>query len=74
MTKRCNCEHWEICPVCYPQGFNPDGTKKIPEIPPTREQLLARISTLETAIYRMKVAGGREEFQRAFELAKDLVK
>ena len=36
--------------------------------------LRARVKTLESAIERMRVAGGREEFQMAFDLAKDLLK
>ena len=42
--KQCDCEHWETCPVCYPQGFNLDGSRKPVEIPPTREELQATIA------------------------------
>ena len=42
--KKCDCEHWQTCPVCYPQGFNTDGSRKTVEIPPTREDLQATIA------------------------------
>ena len=42
--KKCDCEHWQTCPVCYPQGFNTDGSRKTVEIHPTREDLQATIA------------------------------
>ena len=45
--KKCKCEHWQTCPVCYPQGFDEAGNRKPVEIPPTRGEMLARIKELE---------------------------
>ena len=48
-------------------GFSP-FTEEVEDI------LRARVKALESAIELMRVAGGREEFQMAFDLAKDLLK
>ena len=48
-------------------GFSP-FTEEVEDI------LRARVKTLESAIELMRVTGGREEFQMAFDLAKDLLK
>ena len=45
--KRCDCEHWEICPTCFPQGFDEDGNIKPAERPPTRAELVEKIAALE---------------------------
>lgn len=45
--KKCKCEHWETCRVCYPQGFDERGIRKPVEIPPTRDELLARIKEMK---------------------------
>ena len=45
--KQCKCEHWETCPVCYPQGFDESGVRKPVEIPPTRDEMLERIKNLK---------------------------
>ena len=29
MKRKCRCEHWQTCPVCYPQGFDANG-KRLP--------------------------------------------
>ena len=72
--KICKCEHWQSCPTCYPRGFDEQGNRKPVEIPPSRDELLARIAELEGAIERMRVAGGSVEFQMAFDQAKELLK
>jgi len=30
MTQRCKCEHWQECPTCSPQSFEPAGDRKPP--------------------------------------------
>ena len=45
--KRCDCEHWEICPTCFPQGFDENGNRKPAERPPTRAELVEKIAALE---------------------------
>lgn len=32
--KKCNCEHWQQCPVCMPHRFDADGNLKPPEPTP----------------------------------------
>lgn len=34
MTRRCKCEHWQVCPVCAPQMFDGDGNLLPPEPTP----------------------------------------
>lgn len=36
MTQRCECEHWQQCPTCTPDGFDAAGNCKPPE--PTARQ------------------------------------
>lgn len=36
MTQRCECEHWQQCPTCTPDGFDAAGNRKPPE--PTARQ------------------------------------
>ena len=48
--KRCDCEHYEICPTCFPQGFDEDGNRKPVERPPTRAELVEKIAELTSAI------------------------
>jgi hypothetical protein len=59
----------------------PDATAQIAEWQASYEaaftanqMLVGKITKLEAAIERMRVAGGSHEFQMAFELAKDLIK
>ena len=52
--KRCDCEHWEICPTCFPQGFDEDGNRKPAERPPTRAELVEKIAALEAENKRLK--------------------
>lgn len=41
MKRKCRCEHWQTCPVCYPQGFDANG-KRLPikSNPLTDEQII----------------------------------
>lgn len=53
---KCRCEHWESCPVCYPQGFDIHGGR-IPSKPyKTREELLvdnaAQVALIERIAFR----------------------
>jgi predicted nuclease with TOPRIM domain len=47
--KKCDCEHWETCTICYPQGFDGQGNRKPVEVPPTREELQAKVTELQKA-------------------------
>jgi hypothetical protein len=56
--KKCDCEHWETCMICYPQGFDAQGKRKPVEVPPSREELQAKVAGLtqerdkfESALY-----------------------
>lgn len=44
--KKCDCEHWETCMICYPQGFDAQGKRKPVEAPPSREELQAKVAEL----------------------------
>ena len=48
--KKCDCEHWETCMICYPQGFDGQGNRKPVEVPPTREELQAKVAELEKSL------------------------
>ena len=48
--KKCKCEHWQTCPVCYPRGFDRDGNRKPVEVPPTRDEMLSRVKELEAEL------------------------
>ena len=52
--KRCDCAHWEICPTCFPQGFDEDGNIKPAERPPTRAELMKKVTNLEAENKRLK--------------------
>ena len=44
--KKCDCEHWETCMICYPQGFDAQGKRKPVEVPPSREELQTKVAEL----------------------------
>lgn len=52
--KRCKCEHWQICPTCYPQGFDEQGVRKPVEIPPSREELQRDIVSIREQVEKWK--------------------
>ena len=52
--KRCDCEHWESCPTCFPQEFDEDGNRKPAERPPTRAELVEKIAALVAENKRLK--------------------
>lgn len=53
IAKKCNCEHWEICPTCYPQGFDEQGVRKPVETPPSREALQREIASLREQVVKL---------------------
>jgi len=44
--KSCNCEHWEVCPVCKPGWFDSEGNRLPPE-PTPLQKANGRIEELE---------------------------
>ena len=87
--KRCDCEHWEICPTCFPQGFDKDGNRKPAERPPTRAELVEKVAELvaenkrlktdlsncdgELAYYQAAIAQQAEENARLLQANHDCV-
>lgn len=51
--KRCSCEHWQICPTCYPQGFDEHGVRKPVEVPPSREELQRQAVALREQVEKL---------------------
>ena len=47
--KSCNCEHWEVCPVCKPEWFDSEGNRLPPE-PTPLQKAHGRIEELEQQI------------------------
>jgi hypothetical protein len=43
--KQCRCEHWQTCPICYPQAFDADGNR-LPIEPSPLEKAKSRIEEL----------------------------
>ena len=52
--KRCKCEHWQTCPICYPQGFDEHGARKPVEIPSSREELQREITELREQVNKLE--------------------
>ena len=67
--KRCDCEHWEICPTCFPQGFDEDGNRKPAERPPTRAELVEKIAALEAENKRLTKE--RDEYKSGWNAAAE---
>lgn len=69
--KQCKCEHWETCPVCYPQGFDESGTRKPVEIPPTRDEMFERIKNLKAE--RDELAAQVEKMRNPADVLLEIV-
>lgn len=78
---KCQCEHWQTCQTCYPQGFDDEGNR-IPAKPyKHRDELLdenARLRTLIRdvaipALEKAHIIGGQQMVDNALAKLKEVV-
>lgn len=55
IIKKCNCEHWQQCPVCMPHRFDAEGNRLPPE-PTPLQACQVQVSALKNALFQSQEA------------------